>query len=79
MAFEKLFRTDTGMTIMSILLGIGLATLFRKGCDGISCIKFKAPSLENIKKNVYKYGNNCFKYEMESNGCDSNKKSIDFA
>lgn len=79
MAFEKLFRTDTGKIIMSTLLGLGLATLFRKGCIGRNCIEFSAPSLEDIKKKVYKYGDSCFKYEMESRGCDRRKKNVNFA
>jgi len=79
MKLSRLFNTDTGKLIVSTLLGLGLATLFRKSCVGKNCLQFKAPTLEDIKKKIYKYGENCFKYEMESNRCDSNKKSIDFA
>jgi hypothetical protein len=79
MAFEKLFRTETGKIIMSTLLGLGLATLFRKGCVGRNCIEFAAPSLEDIKKKVYKYGDRCFKYKMETHSCDNRKKNVNFA
>ena len=64
MDFKKFFNTDTGRTIISILLGLGLATLFRRDCEGRSCLEFKAPDLEDIKKKIFKYGNKCFKYEM---------------
>lgn len=79
MAFEKLFRTETGKTIMSMLLGLGLATLFRKGCVGRNCLEFIAPTLEDIQKKVYKYGDQCFKYEMEAIVCDKEKKTVIFA
>lgn len=79
MKIERLFHTDTGKIIISILLGLGLATFFRKGCSGRNCLEFRPPTLENIKQKTYKYGDDCFKYEMESNACDINKKSIDFA
>lgn len=79
MAFEKLFRTENGKIIMSVLLGLGLATFFRKGCIGQNCMEFKAPTLEDIKKKIYKYGDNCFKYEMETIKCDHNRKNVDFA
>jgi hypothetical protein len=79
MAFEKLFRTETGKIIMSTLLGLGLATLFRKGCVGRNCLEFIAPSLEDIKKKVYKYGDQCFKYETETIACDIKKKTVNFA
>jgi len=79
MAFDKLFRTETGKIIMSTLLGLGLATLFRKGCVGRNCLEFIAPSLEDIKKKVYKYGDQCFKYETETIICDQRKKTVNFA
>jgi len=79
MGLERIFHTESGRIIVSVLLGLGLSTLFRKKCIGRNCIDFVAPTLEDIKKKAYKYGNKCFKYEMESNKCDSNKKSIYFA
>jgi hypothetical protein len=56
-----------------------LATLFRKDCEGNSCLDFKAPDLEDIKKKIFKYGKKCFKYEMETIKCDNNKKYVNFA
>lgn len=79
MKIERLFHSNTGRIIISVLLGLGLATLFRKGCNIKNCLKFNSPNLEDIKKKIYKYGNKCFKYEMESNICDDNKKNIDIA
>ena len=54
MELKRFFTTETGKAIMSLLLGLGLASLFRKSCDGINCIHFKAPSLEDIKTKKYK-------------------------
>ena len=79
MGLERIFYTESGRIIISVLLGLGLSTLFRKGCVGRNCIEFVAPTLEDIKKKVYKYGNGCFKYELEPIKCDNNKKSIKFA
>jgi hypothetical protein len=78
MGLERIFHTESGRIIISVLLGLGLSTLFRKECIGRNCIEFVAPTLEDIKKKVYKYGTNCFKYEIESNKCDNSKKSINF-
>ena len=79
MYLNKFLHTHSGKYIMSVILGLGLATLFRKGCTGKNCIEFKAPTLENIKKKIYKYGTDCFKYETETTVCDDSKKSINFA
>ena len=79
MDLKRFFTTETGKGIMSLLLGLGLASLFRKSCDGINCIHFKAPSLEDIKTKKYKYGNKCFQYQMDTVMCDDKKKFVDFA
>lgn len=79
MEFKRFFHTESGKVIISILLGLGLATLFTKTCEGLKCLTFKAPSLEDIKHKSYKYGEECFQYEMSSIVCDMNKKNVDFA
>ena len=50
MGLERIFHTESGRIIISVLLGLGLSTLFRKGCVGRNCIEFVAPTLEDIKK-----------------------------
>ena len=79
MHFKRLLTTYLGKFFISLLLGLGLASLFRKSCDGINCIHFKAPSLEDIKTKKYKYGNKCFQYQMDTVMCDDKKKFVDFA
>lgn len=34
MGLERIFHTESGRIIISVLLGLGLSTLFRKGCVG---------------------------------------------
>ena len=50
---KKLLYSKTGNIIISILLGLGLASLFRFSCKNNNCIIFKAP---NINKNIPKSG-----------------------
>jgi hypothetical protein len=79
MELKKFFTTDSGKTIISIILGLGLATLFRKNCEGKNCFEFIAPTLDDINKKMYKYGKKCFNYEIKSINCDDRKKSVYFA
>ena len=39
MHLKRLLNTYTGKMMISILLGLGLATLFRKACNDKNCIK----------------------------------------
>ena len=53
---SKFVHTNTGRLIMSVLLGFGLATLFRKVCSGKNCIIYQAPPLSDIKDKIFKWG-----------------------
>lgn len=77
MDIKKFMNTDTGKTIISILLGFGLATLFRKVCNDKNCITFSGPIISDIEDKVYKHGNKCYKYNAISEKCDSTKRIID--
>ena len=78
MHLGKFVHTETGKYIMSILLGFGLASLFRTICKDRNCIIFHAVDLDKIKDKIYKVDNKCYKYNMKSARCDSNKKIVGF-
>ena len=48
----KFVHTQTGKYIMSILLGLGLASLFRTVCKGKDCLIFHAPPLDQFKDKI---------------------------
>jgi hypothetical protein len=76
--FGKFIHSKTGKIIMSILLGFGLATLFRTVCKDKDCVIFNAPPLEEINGKTYKFDNKCYKYEPVPTKCDTKKKIISF-
>lgn len=77
--FEKYVHTQTGKYILSIILGLGLASLFRSVCKGKNCIVFYAANIEDIKNKIYKTDNKCYKYEPVLSKCSKDKKIIEFA
>ena len=80
MFISKFFKTDTGKILLSIILGLGLASLFKKICnDKKNCLLFKAPSLVELENNVFKYDNSCIKYKSNLVKCDNDKKIINFS
>ena len=76
--FGKFIHSKSGKIIMSILMGFGLATLFRTVCKDKECIIFNAPPLEEINEKIYKFENKCYKYTPVSTKCNSKKKIISF-
>ena len=77
MNFKRLLNTSSGKIIISIMLGFGLATIFRKTCKDKNCLTFKGPILGDIDGKIYKHGEKCFKYSTNSMPCDKNKKIVD--
>ena len=75
----KFVHSETGRIIMSIILGIGLATFFRKMCSGKNCTVTKAPPLEEIDDKIYKFDGKCYKLEKNAEKCNTNKKVYNFA
>ena len=78
MYLGKFFHTETGKYIMSILLGLGLASLFRTVCKDKNCLIFHAPPLENIKDKIFKNNDKCVKYNSVATKCSGNAKIVDF-
>lgn len=73
-------NTKYGKIIISILLGLGLASIFRKSCESRNCLIFQAPSFEEVDSKVYKHNNRCYKYKEQSVVCNPNKhKQVDIA
>ena len=72
---KKFMTSRSGVIIMSIILGLGLSTLFRMSCNSRSCIVYTAPDFS--KKKIIKYNDKCYKPEEKIETCNPNKKTIE--
>lgn len=79
MNFKRLLNTSIGQFFISVLLGLGLATLFRKACTDKNCIAFNGPVISQIDGKTYKFGEKCYQYHMQATTCDPKKRIIDIA
>jgi hypothetical protein len=79
MYLGRFVHTETGKYIMSILLGFGLASLFRAVCKEKNCLIFHAPPLDEIDGKIYSYDEKCYSYVPTATKCDKNKKIVTFA
>jgi hypothetical protein len=78
MNINRLLNTDLGKYIISILLGLGLATLFKKSCDNDNCRVYKAPPIKEFEKKQYKFNEDCYNYNFNAGSCDKDKRIVDF-
>ena len=79
MYLRRLIYSDFGKYIISILLGLGLSTLFRKVCNERNCIIFKAPDIKKIRNQIFKFENKCYIFKESIESCNTNKKIVNFA
>jgi len=78
MNLKRILYTEFGQKLLSIVLGLGLATLFRKVCKGRNCMVFKAPPLNDIETSTYKQNGKCYQFTYETVSCDTKKSIIEF-
>ena len=74
----KFLHSERGKIIMSVLLGFGLASLFRTVCKDNNCLTFYAPPLDEFKDKIYKNKGKCIKYVPVATKCSLNAKVVDF-
>jgi hypothetical protein len=79
MNIKRWLHSDTSKYIISVILGLGLSTLFRKECIGYKCLKFLAPPVTELENETYMYGKKCYTYSSSSERCDTEKKKVSFA
>jgi len=71
----KLIKTKTGRRVISILLGLGFASLFYQKCKDKTCIDFVSPTPEQLK-NSYEFNNQCYEFRLKAEYCDPNKNKV---
>lgn len=73
--FKRLLYTSVGKIIISIILGLGFASLFRKACHERDCITFNGPIIDQVKGRVFQYGDECYKYTPRATTCKAEGKN----
>lgn len=65
----KIMDTEYGSLIISIIIGLGLASFFKKVCKNGRCVVIKGPPITEINKNIYKIDEECYKYTPYVTNC----------
>lgn len=70
MGVIEVANTKTGSIVISAILGLGLAALFRSACKDKTCVVVKAPNMDETTKYYYKIDDNCYKYTPVVSECE---------
>ena len=69
---KQMMKSEKGVFLFSIVLGLGFAGLFKMSCDSRSCLVYKAPDL-NEKRQI-KVNEKCYDVSEEMIDCDNVKE-----
>jgi len=61
-------------TIISALIGFGMAAVFRPLCKGPECLILRGPPVSDIRGNVYQFGNKCVEFDAKAVACPTDNK-----
>ena len=72
---DKFIQSSEGMKLFSIMLGLGIAGLFKMSCDSRSCLVYKGPEFKDDKK-VVKYNETCYQDREKMIDCKNKKGEL---
>jgi hypothetical protein len=62
--------------LISLLLGFGVAALFRPICKGPDCVIMRGPPVDEIRGAVYQFGSKCVEFTAKPVECPADKTNI---
>jgi hypothetical protein len=74
--YWKLMENPALSTVVSFLIGFGIAAMFRPLCKGADCIVLHGPPVKDIMDKVYQMGERCVEFTTEVVDCPKDKKEI---
>lgn len=70
-AFLKLSKSYWGRTLLSFLIGFGIASILRGRCEDTECVSLEAPEPSSIEGKVYTIGDRCYSFQPRIVPCKS--------
>lgn len=67
-------KTSGGSALISAVLGLGLATVFRRACAGGGCFVVSGPSIEHVTGSVWELDDKCYRYSAVPAMCDGSER-----
>lgn len=66
---RKMMNRKESAMIVSALIGLGLAAMFRKSCNGRSCVVYSTPNLSEVEGKVFGWEDKCYSYTPKDGDC----------
>jgi hypothetical protein len=63
-------------TLISLILGFGIAAIFRPLCKGPDCLVIRGPPVNEIRGAVYQFGTKCVEFDAKPVECPPKNSNI---
>lgn len=63
-------------TLISFILGVGIAAIFRPICNGPDCVILRGPPVNEIRNTVYQFGSRCVEFETHAVECPADDSAV---
>lgn len=70
---ERFMKIPGMATLVSLLIGFGIAALFRPLCKGPECVVLRGPPVAEIRGTVYQFGAKCVEFVPKPEECPKPK------
>ena len=67
--YLRLMEAPGIATVISFVLGVGLAAMFRPICKGPECVVVRGPPVQDIRGSVYQFGTKCVEFKPRTVEC----------
>jgi hypothetical protein len=67
--FAKIIKVPGVATVISFVLGVGIAAMFRPVCKGPECVLVRGPPIQDIRDAVYQFGTKCVEFKPRAVEC----------
>lgn len=66
---KKLLSSESGKIMISCILGLGLASLFKKVCVDDNCLIIKTDPNWKSESKIFQQNSKCFKFKRQDYQC----------
>ncbi len=71
--FFKVMTIPGVATLISFMIGLGVAAMFRPMCKGPDCLIVRGPPVQEIRDAVYQFGTKCVEFKPKPMECPADK------
>lgn len=79
MFIQRIIHSKFGRYAIAVILGLGIASIFRPACRGDGCYEFVgAPSTE-VGQKTYHFNGECYRFQPRATTCSKHVQTLEFA